>query len=103
MLSLLCVQVYLGHRKPPLQSSLPDNVEQCAAIQHITPNSIVLEDEREVDVDVLLFCTGYKFTFPFLTPECAVKIEGKPNLGLLLVEPVGVCCSGALRYALCAR
>ncbi len=70
---LTILQVYLGHRKAPLKSILPANIHQVAAIREVKETSIILEDNSELEIDILLFCTGYHFTFPFLTPQCEVS------------------------------
>lgn len=70
-------QVYLAHRKNPLQSPLPSNVKQVRGLKEVKSKSVILEDGSELAVDSLLFCTGYKYTFPFLTPECNVKTFGE--------------------------
>ncbi|XP_033755055.1 LOW QUALITY PROTEIN: flavin-containing monooxygenase FMO GS-OX5-like [Pecten maximus] len=68
-------QVYMCHRKPDLQTYLPDNLVQKPGIKHVTEQTVVFEDDEEVTVDAIMFCTGYRFSFPFLSPECQVKTE----------------------------
>lgn len=67
--------VYMCHKKSSLQTYLPGNLEQKPGIKRVTEDSVVFEDDEEVMVDAILFCTGYKFTFPFLSPDCHVTTE----------------------------
>ncbi|KAK3086070.1 hypothetical protein FSP39_013045 [Pinctada imbricata] len=64
--------VYLSHNKAPLQTFLPQNVEQHSGIQRLTEKSVIFKSGEEREIDVLLLCTGYHFHFPFLTGECQV-------------------------------
>ncbi|XP_077982382.1 uncharacterized protein LOC144437333 [Glandiceps talaboti] len=68
-------QVILSSRKEPLQSPLPDNVTQMCNIDRLTSNEVIFVNGDRVQTDVLMFCTGYYYTFPFLTPECNVKVN----------------------------
>ncbi|OWF48027.1 flavin-containing monooxygenase FMO GS-OX5-like [Mizuhopecten yessoensis] len=70
-------QVYMCHRKPNLQTYLPDNVEQKPGVKNVTEHTVVFENGEEVTVDALLFCTGYRFSFPFLSPECHLTTENE--------------------------
>ncbi|XP_060066421.1 uncharacterized protein LOC132546720 [Ylistrum balloti] len=70
-------QVYMCHRKPSLQTYLPDNLEQKPGIKKVKEHSVVFENDEEVEVDALMFCTGYRFCFPFLSPECHVSTENE--------------------------
>ncbi|XP_033755689.1 dimethylaniline monooxygenase [N-oxide-forming] 1-like [Pecten maximus] len=63
--------------KPCLQTYLPDNLEQKPGIKYVTEHSVVFENDEEVMVDAIIFCTGYMFTFPFLSPECHAKVENE--------------------------
>ena len=69
------LQVYLCHNKPPLKSPLPPNVEQKPGICSINGSTVTLNNGDKISVDCLLFCTGYHFSFPFLTDSCQVHIE----------------------------
>lgn len=68
-------QVYLSHNKTMLQTVLPTNVEQKPGIKHIYANSVVFKNDEEIEVDIVLFCTGYLYNFPFLSEEIGVEIE----------------------------
>ncbi|ELU06178.1 hypothetical protein CAPTEDRAFT_212147 [Capitella teleta] len=69
-------EIVLCHKKPPLKSLLPSNVRQAPGIKEFTATDIILDnDEIITDVDVMLFCTGYHYTFPFLHPSCHPEIK----------------------------
>lgn len=46
-------------------------------IQEVKEKTVILTDEQELEVDTILLCTGYKYTFPFLTPDCQLHVEGE--------------------------
>ncbi|XP_033755721.1 LOW QUALITY PROTEIN: dimethylaniline monooxygenase [N-oxide-forming] 1-like [Pecten maximus] len=76
-MSSVVEKVYLSHRLPRLQTYLPDNLEQKPGIKHVTEYTVVFENDEEVTADALVFCTGYRFSFPFLSPECRVKTDNE--------------------------
>lgn len=60
-------QVALSHARPRLTFPLPPGVRQCSALEAVQEDGSVRFQDGEVGVaDVLMFCTGYNFTFPFL-------------------------------------
>lgn len=71
-------KVYLSHNKPTLPS-LPDNIAQVSGIiECIGSHGFLLKDGRKLQqVDALLYCTGYEYTFPFLSNKCNLKTENK--------------------------
>lgn len=66
-------KVYLSHNLPePVDSKLPRNVEQRAGIQEIQGNQFFFRDGSSAIVDSFIYCTGYKFTYPFMSPKVEV-------------------------------
>ncbi|CAH1780409.1 unnamed protein product, partial [Owenia fusiformis] len=65
-------KVYLSHNKAPLLAALPSNMVQVPGISHLKEHSVVFKDEKEVPLDLLLLCTGYHYTFPFLSEKCHI-------------------------------
>ncbi|MDX1619515.1 MAG: alpha/beta fold hydrolase [Nitriliruptorales bacterium] len=49
-------------------------------IQRFEGDRIVLEDGREIEVDLVIFCTGYLIRFPFLDHELMNWRHGRPHL-----------------------
>ena len=62
-------QVYLCHRKK-IHAPLPENVEQAPCIERVFHDGVELTDGQRLYVDCLLFCTGYRYKFPFLADHC---------------------------------
>ncbi|KAK0084593.1 hypothetical protein PV325_006762 [Microctonus aethiopoides] len=66
--------VYLSHNNTRLTSVLPLNMTQVQGIESINGNNFTLNDGTIIIADALIYCTGYYFTFPFLTDECQIKV-----------------------------
>lgn len=60
-------KVYLSHNNPRLPSVLPTNMSQVSGVVSCSgPKEFELSDGSRLEADVILFCTGYHYTFPFL-------------------------------------
>lgn len=60
-------QVTLSHGRPRLAFPLPPNIQQANSVESIEQDGrIRFQDGSVAKADVLMFCTGYNFTFPFL-------------------------------------
>lgn len=68
-------QVILSHNKPRLITPLPPNVGQQVGIERLTKDSVVFLNGEEEKIDTLVFCTGYRYKFPFLSESCDIHIE----------------------------
>ncbi|KAK0424772.1 hypothetical protein QR680_008845 [Steinernema hermaphroditum] len=61
-------KVHLLHRSPPKFASLPSNIAECQSLAGVTPDGhgLLLRDGAVLaDVDSVIFCTGYNYSFPF--------------------------------------
>ena len=67
-------QVYFSHLNTRFHFAMPSNVHQIVALSLIKSNSILLEDGCEVDVDTILMCTGYAYSYPFLGDKCGITV-----------------------------
>ncbi|KAJ0061520.1 hypothetical protein NL108_005503 [Boleophthalmus pectinirostris] len=76
-LSSVAQKVYLSHRPPLLTFPLPPNISEVESIKKIQEDGTVMfQDGGVVRPDVLLLCTGYNFTFPFVSgAELGVRVE----------------------------
>ncbi|KAF2366274.1 Flavin monooxygenase-like [Trinorchestia longiramus] len=78
-LSAVAQKVYLCHNLPiPLPAKMPPNLEQASGIVGVKEGSgdtFVLKDGTEVVADAILYCTGYYYVFPFLSPSCGVTVK----------------------------
>lgn len=66
-------QVFLSHNKPRLQTLLPSNVFQQSGIERVTKDGVVFKNGVEEKVDIIMLCTGYRYSFPFLDDACEVN------------------------------
>lgn len=65
-------QVFLCHRKSPEEfpTSFPKEViEQRQPFVRMTKDSVVFQDDSSEKVDAVIFCTGYRYSFPFLSDD----------------------------------
>jgi len=68
-------QVYLCTRYPEkIKSDLPSNMKFVPAFDSMWEGGICLPHGERLPVDVVIFCTGYNFTFPFLSPKVRVDV-----------------------------
>ena len=66
--------VYLSH-KGNVPSKLPDNVKQQRPISFVSADGTVhFDDGQQRKVDAILLCTGYEFSFPFLSESCSIEV-----------------------------
>lgn len=68
--------VYFSHHLEYLHNTkYPSNVYQKPDITCMTANSVTFKDGTSHEIDVIVFCTGYDFSFPFLSKECGITVE----------------------------
>uniref|UniRef100_T1HWV6 Flavin-containing monooxygenase n=1 Tax=Rhodnius prolixus TaxID=13249 RepID=T1HWV6_RHOPR len=88
-----------------IKNVFPKNVEMKFEISSINGNNIIFEDGSIEETDTLFYCTGYKYSFPFLTEECGVKVDDncvQPLYKHLIhIEHPTLCLIG-LPYYVCA-
>ncbi|XP_037544113.1 flavin-containing monooxygenase FMO GS-OX-like 4 [Nematolebias whitei] len=70
-------KVILSHRDSPLAFPLHPGIQQTSSVVAINDNgSIRLQDGLVCEADVLMFCTGYNFKYPFLdAAQLGVEIQ----------------------------
>ncbi|KAM6461831.1 uncharacterized protein PHA67_009706 isoform 1-T3 [Liasis olivaceus] len=64
-LSPVAAQVVLSHKGQPV-CGLPKNVIQLPPLLKVGQKTVVFTDGSKMPADVLILCTGYKYSFPFL-------------------------------------
>ncbi|XP_040906239.1 flavin-containing monooxygenase FMO GS-OX4-like [Toxotes jaculatrix] len=95
-------QVTLSHGRPRFNCPLPSGMQQAGPIEAIQEDgSIRFQDGSVSEADVLLFCTGYNFKYPFLdAAQLGVEIHDHliTPLYRLLIPPafptlffIGIC------------
>ncbi len=70
-------QVYLSHRHPLLPHDLKFPLDEVVRppVKLFTASMAILESGEELSIDAILLCTGYQYSFPFLSEECQPKNE----------------------------
>ena len=70
-------KIYFSHKNQMFQDTkFPSNIEQVSPIQRVTDDGTVqFTDGQTRRADAILLCTGYKYSFPFLSPECHVTVD----------------------------
>jgi cation diffusion facilitator CzcD-associated flavoprotein CzcO len=68
--------VYLSHHGDRITCKLPDNLEQHQEMKEVFADGTVLfQDGQKRQADVIIFCTGYYLSFPFLTDDCEITVK----------------------------
>ncbi|XP_056103774.1 uncharacterized protein LOC130082889 [Rhinichthys klamathensis goyatoka] len=63
-------RVILSHSTPTMSLPLPVGIQQATSVVGVLENgSLQFQDGSVTRADILLFCTGYNFNFPFLCPS----------------------------------
>ena len=72
-------RLYLCHNNPLIPSKLPENFSQRKGIEAVVGrNCLRLADQSKIeDVEVLIFCTGYQYSFPFLDTKICPRLENR--------------------------
>jgi len=78
-------------RSKPMGFNWPDSIEERPLVQKFEGNTAFFKDGSKHDVDVVMMCTGYLHSYPFLREELRLKSKNvlyPPNLykGLVWME-----------------
>ncbi|XP_020708737.2 senecionine N-oxygenase isoform X1 [Athalia rosae] len=63
------------HLTVPFLTKFPDNVIQKPDLAELTEHEAVFKDDSSEIVDTIFYCTGYKYSFPFLDENCGVIVD----------------------------
>ncbi|XP_047000456.1 flavin-containing monooxygenase FMO GS-OX5 [Schistocerca americana] len=63
------------HFKEKIDTKFPDNVFQKPEIVSLSEESVTFADGSTYKIDDVFYCTGYQYSFPFLSEKCNVKVE----------------------------
>lgn len=63
------------HMNPPPTTPFPDNVNIKPDVKRFTETGVVFEDDTEQSYTIIFYCTGFKFTFPFLSVDCSIHVD----------------------------
>jgi thioredoxin reductase len=70
----VAAKVFLSH-KSRTALSVVEGLRQKPLVIKLDGNRAFFEDGTSEEVDDVLFCTGYNYSFPFLSGACGVKVE----------------------------
>ncbi|CAH1101681.1 unnamed protein product [Psylliodes chrysocephalus] len=76
-LSKCAKQVYFSHHSTQAAKTIfPSNVQHKPDVKGIlNEKTIEFVDGSSCDIDVILFCTGYRYNFPFLHESCGIIVD----------------------------
>ncbi|XP_014236219.1 flavin-containing monooxygenase FMO GS-OX-like 4 [Trichogramma pretiosum] len=67
--------VYLSHNNSRLSIADSDGFTQVQGIDRFENDKFILKDKTAIAADVLMLCTGYKFSYPFLDDNCGISVD----------------------------
>lgn len=77
-ISAVAEQVIISyHPGGAKEGQFPDNVIEKPMLVSLSEYTATFEDGTSAEIDDVCYCTGYRFRFPFLTPECGIIVEDK--------------------------
>ncbi|XP_055314740.1 flavin-containing monooxygenase 1-like [Sitodiplosis mosellana] len=68
-------KVFFSHHRNLAGYNMPSNVTQAGDVKCFKENSVQFEDDAEEQISCILFCTGYTFSFPFLSVDCGLSLQ----------------------------
>ena len=60
-----------------MASILSDNVYDIPALHEVRKDNAVLPDQSSIQIDRILFCTGYHYSFPFLSESIGLSVANQ--------------------------
>ena len=70
-------KIYLSYSQSMIQNcKMGDNIEHVPLVQSVSSDGMVhFTGGTTRKADAILLCTGYKYSFPFLSTECGVTVD----------------------------
>ncbi|KAL6444930.1 hypothetical protein ACFW04_002140 [Cataglyphis niger] len=69
-------KVYLSHNLTEhIDTKMSSNVEQRPNIESVQGNVFFFRDGSSAEVDSFIYCTGYKFTYPFMSTKVEIRTD----------------------------
>lgn len=76
MLSEVCPEVIYSQHYPYADDAVfPDNLRLVADTLELTETGVLLKDDTRHAVDAIIYCTGFHYSYPFLTTESGIVVE----------------------------
>ncbi|XP_055626823.1 senecionine N-oxygenase-like [Toxorhynchites rutilus septentrionalis] len=63
------------HTKEPFKTTFPSNLGGKPDVQELTETGALFVDGSREHFTVILYCTGYRYSFPFLGSSCEISVE----------------------------
>lgn len=95
-------QVFLSHnmsKEPGIM--FPDRVKLKPKVKSLFDKTVTFLDDSTEEVDVIIYCTGYTYNFPFLTEECGLIVDQNVSplyKHLINIEHPTMCIVGLPKY-----
>lgn len=67
--------VYFSHHTHNVGHIYSSNVVRIGPVKEFTETGAIFVDGSQHDVNEIVYCTGYKFAFPFLSADCGLCVE----------------------------
>ena len=67
--------VIVAYKYSPLGSKWPKGIEERHLAVKVDEKTAYFQDGTNAEVDVVMFCTGYKLEFPFMSEELTLKTD----------------------------
>jgi dimethylaniline monooxygenase (N-oxide forming) len=82
----------VGHAHPTVSDEIHDRLEAGAVIpkpniRELRGRMVAFEDGTEVEADVIVYCTGYRVSFPFFDPELISAPDNDLPLYMRIFHP----------------
>lgn len=75
-ISKVAERVTLSHHlSEPPKTVFSHNVEQRPDVARLTADGAVFVDGSDRKFSIIFYCTGYKYSFPFLSVDCGIECE----------------------------
>ncbi|XP_075229097.1 uncharacterized protein LOC142328861 [Lycorma delicatula] len=74
-ISYFAKKVVISHHVQEVKTKFPKNIFQKPDVLKVDNATVFFSDGSTEDFNVILFCTGYLYSFPFLSKECGVTVE----------------------------
>ncbi|XP_076659167.1 senecionine N-oxygenase [Halictus rubicundus] len=75
-ISKKATRVILSHHlKDPIGTVFPENVIQKPDVKELIENTVIFADGSREPLDAVFYCTGYKYSFPFMSEKCGVRVD----------------------------
>ncbi|XP_049545337.1 senecionine N-oxygenase-like [Anopheles darlingi] len=68
-------RVTLSHHMDRLTFPFPANLTQQPDVARLTGTGARFVNGAEASFDVVLYCTGFRYSFPFLGDDCGIRVE----------------------------